>query len=217
MVKVAPSILAANPLELGKAVAAAETGGADWLHIDIMDGHFVPNLSYGPDLVRNIKKICRLPLDVHLMLDEPARYVSTFLESGADIVTVHQEVLTVSAFTALAQHVHDAGRKIGIAINPPTEGAAILPYLESADMALVMTVNPGFGGQSFIPETIEKMKTIHTIAPQLELEVDGGIHAGTAPDTIRAGASVLVAGSSVFGAESIPKAIEALKGQAILS
>ena len=216
MVKVAPSILAANPLEMGKAVAAAEAGGADWLHIDIMDGHFVPNLSYGPDLVRNIKKVCSLPLDVHLMLDDPARYAETFLEAGADILTVHQEVLSAAAFAALAERVHAAGRKIGIAVNPPTEGSAVLPYLGFADMALVMTVNPGFGGQSFIPETIGKMQLIHTAAPQLELEVDGGICAETIAQTAHAGITVAVAGSSVFGAASIPQAIQTLREQAVI-
>lgn len=215
MIKVAPSILAANPLELGKAVAEAEHGGADWLHIDIMDGHFVPNLSYGPDLVRSIRKGCSLPLDVHLMLDEPARYISAFLDAGADFVTVHQEVMTAAAFSTLTDMVHNAKRKVGIAINPPTDIAVIAPYLKFADMVLVMSVNPGFGGQSFIWETLEKIYKIHTMQPHLELEVDGGIHMGNIADIVRAGASVVVAGSSVFGAESVADAIQALKGKAI--
>ncbi len=200
-VQLAPSILSADFSRLGEAVAAASAAGADLVHVDVMDGHFVPNITIGPIVVAAVKRSSDLPLDVHLMISEPERYVTDFVEAGADILTVHAEA-THHLHRLLGQ-VREAGAKVGLALNPLTpldvlEGA--LPYL---DVALVMSVNPGFGGQSFIPASTLRVEAVRRMRdrmnPNCLIEVDGGLNVKTAPLVAAAGADVLVAGSAVFG------------------
>lgn len=216
-VRLAPSILAADFARLGEAIAEAEAGGADLIHIDVMDGHFVPNISMGPVVVEAARRATRLPLDVHLMISQPERYVSAFARAGANLITVHAEV--APHLHRLLQQVREAGVGVGLALNPLTplgvaEGA--LPYL---DQLLLMTVNPGFGGQAFIPASLERVRTARSLCerhnPGCAIEVDGGIDPDTAGDVSAAGARVLVAGSAVFGGErSIGENLRALRAAA---
>jgi ribulose-phosphate 3-epimerase len=200
-VQLAPSILAADFARLGACVEQAEAAGADLIHLDVMDGHFVPNITLGPGVVAAVRRATTLPLDVHLMIEQPERYIEAFVEAGARILTVHAEV--ARHLHRLLQQIRESGARVGLALNPLTpltilEGA--LPYL---DLALVMTVNPGFGGQDFIPASLERIRTVRALRdlhnPDCLIEVDGGIDPGTAPGVVDAGAQVLVAGSAVFG------------------
>jgi ribulose-phosphate 3-epimerase len=208
MPHVAPSILAADFARLGDEVAAAERGGANRIHIDVMDGHFVPNLSMGPVVVKALRPRTNLPLEVHLMIEDPARFAEPFLKVGADTLIVHQEVLPDPR--PLLRQIRGRGKKVGMAVNPETPVEALEPYLADIDLALCMTVHPGFGGQGFLPESPGRIRTLRALIdrrnPACELEVDGGIEHDTAVESLRAGATVFVAGTSIFGAPEGPEA-----------
>ncbi len=208
MSAIAPSILAADFSRLGELVREVELGGADRIHIDVMDGHFVPNLSMGPVVVKGLRPVTTLPLEVHLMVADPAKFVGPFLAAGADSVIVHHEVLPDPR--PLIRDVRAKGKKVGLAINPATPIEVLEPYLAEIDLALCMTVWPGFGGQAFLPESPGRIAAlramIERINPKCELEVDGGVDLETAPVCARAGANVFVAGTSIFGAASGPRA-----------
>ena len=214
-VKIAPSILSADFARLADAVAEAEAGGADWIHVDVMDGHFVPNITIGIPVVAALRKVTALPLDVHLMIEEPERYVDAFADAGADWLTVHQEASTHLHRTV--QAIQAKGVKAGVSLNPATPATSleeIAPYL---DMVLVMSVNPGFGGQSFIPSSTEKVAKVRSMLDQagrdgVEIQVDGGIGPGTVGPVVDAGATVVVAGAAVFGADgSVAENISAIR------
>ena len=213
-IKIAPSILSADFARLGEQVAEAEAAGADYIHVDVMDGHFVPNITVGPLIVEALRPHTKLPLDVHIMIAEPERYIKDFCAAGADILTFHAEA-TPHVHRAI-QHIKECGVKAGVSINPATPLAAIEEALPFADLVLVMSVNPGFGGQSFIPETLPKVARLRRMLDEgghdVELEIDGGIKPETAPDAVRAGARVLVSGSAVFNdRESVAAAIAKLR------
>ncbi len=216
MIHVAPSILAADFARLGDEVAAVERGGANRAHVDVMDGHFVPNLSMGPVVVKALRPRTRLPLEVHLMIEEPARYAEAFAKAGADTILFHVEVQPDPR--PLLASIKGMGKKVGLVVNPETPVEALEPYLRDIDLALCMTVHPGFGGQSFLPESPGRIAVLRALIdrhnPACELEVDGGIDRQTAPVAVRAGANVLVAGTSVFGAAEGPEAAVGLLAQA---
>lgn len=212
VIKIAPSILSANFAKLGEEIKSVEDGGADLIHVDVMDGHFVPNITIGPLVVEAIKPITTLPLDVHLMIDNPDKYIESFVKSGADIISVHAE-----ATHHLHRTVHlikNLGAKAAVAINPATSLSVLDYLLEDLDMVLLMTVNPGFGGQSFIPATVEKIKALKQMVDlkglDIDIEVDGGINDRTSQIVREAGANVLVAGSYVFGNSDRKEAINSL-------
>ncbi len=214
--RVAPSILSADFARLGEEIAAVSAAGADFIHVDVMDGHFVPNITIGPAVIKSIKKQTTLPFDVHLMISPVDRYIDDFVKAGADILTVHPEAGPHLHRTL--QAIRSAGAKPGVALNPGTPVAAIEPVLGDVDLILVMSVNPGFGGQSFIESQLKKIETIRALIDRsgrdIMLEVDGGINAETAPSVIAAGATVLVAGSAVFKGDETKYAanIAALRG-----
>lgn len=213
-VLVAPSILSADFARLGEEVRAVESAGADWIHVDVMDGRFVPNLTIGPPVVKALRRVTKLPLDVHLMIVEPERYVDAFAEAGADTITIHVEACTHLHRTLC--HIRSLGKRAGVTMNPSTSEDSIRYVLEVIDQVLVMSVNPGFGGQSFIRETLPKVAAIRKMIDDrglpIDLEIDGGITPATAPDAIAAGARVLVAGNAVFNGKDYASAIAALKG-----
>ena len=216
-VLIAPSILSADFAKLGEEVAAAERGGADLIHVDVMDGHFVPNITIGPLIVRALKRVTRLPLDVHLMITEPDRYIEPFREAGASMISVHVEVLphlhrTVQAIKAL-------GAKAGVVVNPSTPVSALGEVAGDVDFVLVMSVNPGFGGQTFSPRSESKVREARALLDragnhQAGIEIDGGIDLTTAPRVVAAGASILVAGSAIFHAPDPERATRDLKAAA---
>ena len=201
-ISVAPSILSADLWNLGEAVKQVETGGADWLHIDIMDGHFVPNLSFGSSVVSALNRKTDLPLDVHLMVEEPLLFIDSFAKAGADLLTVHIEAKDDIA--EALELIKKAGVKTGVSIKPNTDPGLLEPLVEELDLILVMSVYPGFGGQHFLPESEEQIKRVREIIKRsgrkIWLEVDGGINPQTAPLAVQAGADALVAGSAIFKA-----------------
>ena len=212
--RIAPSILSADFTRLGDQIAEAADGGADWIHIDVMDGHFVPNITIGPLIVEAARRATELPLDVHLMIEEPERYLADFVSAGADLLTVHQE--TCPHLHRTVQQIRELGARPGVAVNPATPVETLIDILPFVDLVLVMTVNPGFGGQKFIAECVPKIAVLsQTIEAkgleQIEIEVDGGTDPKTAPLTVAAGASVLVAGSAVFSRGSIAENIGAIR------
>ncbi|HWM26665.1 MAG TPA: ribulose-phosphate 3-epimerase [Chthoniobacterales bacterium] len=215
-VLVAPSVLAADFSWLEADIHRAETAGADWLHLDIMDGHFVDNISFGPAVVATVRNHTKLPLDVHLMIEHPDHYVPRFLEAGANSITVHVEPDAKHDVAQTLSTIRAAGCGAGLALNPATPFEAVEPYLGKIDLLLVMTVHPGFGGQAFRPEMMEKVKQAKTWREAqhatLHIEVDGGINAGTAKLSAESGANILVAGTSIFRADDYAKAIRELRG-----
>ncbi|TMU87830.1 ribulose-phosphate 3-epimerase [Bacillus sp. BHET2] len=213
MMKIAPSILSANFAELGNEIKDVEKGGADYIHVDVMDGHFVPNITLGPMMVKAIRPITTLPLDVHLMIENPDQYIDAFADAGADYITVHVEA--TAHLHRTIQLIKSKGVKAGVVLNPGTPAESIKPILQDVDMVLLMTVNPGFGGQSFIPSVLPKIKQIrdwaNEVNPTLEIEVDGGINTETAALCAEAGADVFVAGSAIYNRNDRGAAIEELK------
>lgn len=217
MVKIAPSILSADFSRLGDEIRAIEAGGADYVHIDVMDGHFVPNITIGPLLVDAVRKVTSLPLDVHLMIENPDLYIPEFAKAGADIITVHQEA--VSHLHRTVQLIRSLGKKAGVSINPATPVSTLEVILDELDLVLVMSVNPGFGGQSFIPSCLPKIEALRREIERrglaVELEVDGGVKIDNIRQIVSAGADVLVAGSAVFGTSDYRVTIGALKRNAV--
>lgn len=214
MITIAPSILSADFAALGAEVAEAEASGGDWIHVDVMDGHFVPNITLGPPIVKAVKGHTSLPLDVHLMIEHPERYIGDFAAAGAAVITVHAEACV--HLHRVVHQIKELGLMAGVAINPGTPASAVKEVLEDVDMVLVMTVNPGFGGQAFIPGTLRKIRQIREWAgeinhPNLRIEVDGGIAEDTAALVAEAGADVLVAGNAVFGKSDRQAAIKAIR------
>ena len=201
MIHIAPSILSADFSRLGEQVRACEQGGAGRIHIDVMDGHFVPNLSMGPVVVQGLRPVTRLPLEVHLMVEDPGRFVDAFVSKGADTLIVHHEVLADSQ--PLVRRLHEMGKKAGVAIKPDTPVDVLERYLADIDLALCMTVHPGFSGQTFLPDSPGRIRQLRALIsrlnPECELEVDGGIDDTTAHAVVEAGANVLVAATAVFG------------------
>lgn len=211
MVLIAPSILAADFGNLRNEIIALDKAGADMIHIDVMDGHYVPNLTFGAGIVRQIRPYTDLPFDVHLMVDNPEVMASWFVAAGADIITVHAEVC--KHLDAMINSIHERGCKAGVSLNPSTPETALQYILDKVDQVLVMTVNPGFGGQNFIHEQLKKIARIKSMIGNrnIKIEVDGGINALTAAECVAAGADILVAGTSVFDSRDYRKNIDALR------
>lgn len=214
-IKIAPSILSADFSRLGEEVAAISKAGADYIHVDVMDGHFVPNLTIGPVVIKSIRGATNVPFDVHLMIENPERYVEAYVKAGANVVTVHAEACTHLDRTL--QLIKSFGVKVGVSLVPSSPASMLEYVMDTVDLILVMTVNPGFGGQSFIPSQLEKIREIRSMIKKteriIELEVDGGINPQTARLVIEAGANVLVAGSAVFdGGKDYAARIAALRG-----
>jgi ribulose-phosphate 3-epimerase len=212
-IRIAPSILSADFGRLAEEVRAAEAAGADWIHVDVMDGRFVPNITIGPLVVEAVRRVTKLPIDAHLMIVEPERYVEAFAKAGADLVSVHAEVSPHLHRTL--QAIRAAGARPSVALNPSTPLSAVEWVLADCDMVLLMTVNPGFGGQRYIPACTEKVRQLRALADArgqtLEIEVDGGIKADTVAEVAAAGANVFVAGTAVFGAKDYAAAIRGLR------
>ena len=214
MIKIAPSILSADFVNLERDIK--KVSSADYLHVDVMDGCFVPNLTIGVPVVQSIRRCTGMFLDVHLMIDKPLRYIERFAKAGADLLSIHLEADHPTRIAQALEVMGQCGVKKAVALRPITAASAVLPYIEQLDLVLVMTVEPGFGGQAFMDSQLETVRQVRAIIekynPACELEVDGGVSPKTAPAVVQAGANVLVAGSAVYGAEDIPGAIRALRG-----
>ena len=213
MKKIAPSILSADFSRLAEEISAVEKAGADWIHIDVMDGHFVPNITIGPSVVSSLRKVTKLPFDVHLMIENPERYVETFARAGSDFITVHVEAC--HHLHRIVTLIRETGARAGVSLNPATPLALIEHILPDIDLLLVMSVNPGFGGQSFIGSVLPKIRRagelVKAIAPNVLLEVDGGVTLNNARSVAEAGAEVLVAGAAVFGSSDYGKTLAAMR------
>ena len=213
MTKIAPSILSADFSKLGDEIKAVEDAGADWIHVDVMDGHFVPNITIGPPVVESIRKVTDLPLDVHLMIENADGYIKSFSEAGADILTVHAEACP--HLNRTLQLIREHKVKAGVVLNPATPLSSLEEVLHELDMVLLMTVNPGFGGQSFIPSMLDKISNLSDIMSnyedEIELQVDGGVKPDNAGDIKESGASILVAGSAIFNSNDYAEAIDILR------
>jgi ribulose-phosphate 3-epimerase len=214
---IAPSVLAADFSVLGEQIAHAEAGGADWIHLDIMDGRFVPNITFGPMVVSAIRKITKLPLDTHLMIVDADKHIDAFRDAGADRITVHQEACTHLQRTVA--HIREIGAMPGVALNPATPASTLTEIVSDIDLVLVMTVNPGFGGQRFLSGTLRKVRQIRSMIKatkrEIRLEVDGGIDASTTPLVVTAGADTLVAGTSIFRKPDIARAIAEIRASVV--
>ncbi len=208
---ISPSILAADFARLGDEVRAIDEGGADWIHIDVMDGHFVPNISFGLPVIEGVRPVTKKPFDVHLMISPVDRYLEAFAKAGADVITVHAEA--TSHLDRSLQAIRSLGKKAGVSLNPATPASVLKHVLDRLDLVLVMTVNPGFGGQSFIPAMLEKIAEARDMVRgrNIDIEVDGGVTRANAADVARAGANVLVAGSAVFKAKDYAEEIRAIR------
>ena len=209
---IAPSILAADFSHLADEIHKVEHAGADWIHCDIMDGHFVDNISFGPAIVGFVRKQTKLPLDIHLMIEHADHYIPRFVDAGANSITVHVEPEAKHDVGKTLQQIRDAGCRVGLTLNPETDFKLVEPFLDKIDMLLVMTVHPGFGGQKFRADQMEKVKRAKSLNGKIDIEVDGGIHSETAPVSIQNGANVLVAGTSIFKANDYTEAIRDLRG-----
>jgi ribulose-phosphate 3-epimerase len=213
MVKISPSILSADFSKLGEEVAAAEKAGAELIHIDVMDGHFVPNITIGPLVVKAIRDVTKLPFDVHLMIENPDKYIKEFADSGADIITVHEEA-SVHLHRTI-QNIKECGAKAGVSLNPATPLGSIEPVLHYLDMVLIMSVNPGFGGQKFIPETLQKIKQLEGMINErklnIDIEVDGGVTVDNVSEVDFAGADIVVMGSAFYNSEDYAATVKAVK------
>ncbi|MFH1305843.1 MAG: ribulose-phosphate 3-epimerase [Candidatus Omnitrophota bacterium] len=209
-VLVAPSILSADFSRLGDEIKAIEFGGADWVHVDVMDGVFVPNITIGPLVVKSIKPISSLPLDVHLMINDPGKYVDQFADAGSDIITFHVEACRSPE--AVIEKIRAKGKKAGVSVKPGTDISALQAILDKVDMVLIMTVEPGFGGQFFMEDMLDKIRSVRK-SFKGHVQVDGGINKDTARKAVAAGADVLVAGTAVFGQEDYAEAIRGLRGR----
>jgi ribulose-phosphate 3-epimerase len=216
-IQIAPSILTADFASLGTAIAAVEAGGADLIHVDVMDGHFVPNITIGVPVVRSLRRIARVPLDVHLMIEDPDRYLEAFVEAGAAMISVHAEA--VRHLHRTIHHIRSLGARAGVALNPATPVAAIEEIAGDLDHVLVMSVNPGFGGQTFIPRSESKIQAVRRLLDAAgnpaPIEVDGGVDGGNIGRLIAAGASIFVVGNAIFGHDDPTQATRAIRGAAL--
>ena len=211
--KIAPSVLSADFARLGEEVAEVERAGADMIHFDVMDGHFVPNLSIGVPVLESLRKVTRLPLDAHLMIENPERYVEVFVKAGANSVSVHAEVC--KDIPAMAKRLHDLGARASVGINPETDVQRVLPFAAHLDMILIMSVHPGFGGQEFIPEALEKLRVVRREldrrALKVDIEIDGGVKLDNIAEVKAAGANVFVSGSGIFGQGDYRKVVKEMR------